>query len=103
MEVHGMTNDRPSAARVAIVVGAAGELGRATAVKLADRGMTVVAVDRNGTGIRGLPAGIARQVVDATDPAALAPMVERIVRDVGPPEVLVKTIEDEPPMARASK
>jgi len=74
------------------VVGAAGELGRATAVKLADDGMTVVAVDRNGPSLEGLPAGIARELVDATDPNAAAPMVERIVHDVGPPDVLVNTI-----------
>jgi NAD(P)-dependent dehydrogenase (short-subunit alcohol dehydrogenase family) len=87
-----MTNDRLPAGGVAIVAGAAGELGFATAVKLADRGMTVAAVDRNEAGLRRLPAGIAREVVDATDPDAAAPMVERIVRDVGPPSVLVNTI-----------
>ena len=67
--VRRMMNETP-AGRVAIVVGAAGELGRATAVKLADRGMTVVAVDRNESGLEGLPDGIAREVVDATDPNA---------------------------------
>jgi NAD(P)-dependent dehydrogenase (short-subunit alcohol dehydrogenase family) len=36
-----MTNDSLPASHVAIVVGAAGELGRATAVKLADQGRTV--------------------------------------------------------------
>jgi NAD(P)-dependent dehydrogenase (short-subunit alcohol dehydrogenase family) len=87
-----MTNDKLPARRVAIVVGAAGELGRATAVKLADRGMTVVAVDRNESGLEGLPDGMARELVDATDPSAAAPMVERIVRDVGPPDALVNTI-----------
>ena len=80
-----MTNDGQQAGRVAIVVGAAGELGRATAVKLADSGMTVVAVDRNEPGLEGLPDGIIREVTDATDPHAVAPMVERIVEDVGPP------------------
>jgi NAD(P)-dependent dehydrogenase (short-subunit alcohol dehydrogenase family) len=87
-----MTNDKHRASRVAIVVGARGELGRATAVKLADRGMTVVAVDRNEPGLKGLPNGMARELVDATDPNAAAPMVERIVHDVGPPDVLVNTI-----------
>jgi NAD(P)-dependent dehydrogenase (short-subunit alcohol dehydrogenase family) len=87
-----MTNDRTPPGRVAIVVGAAGELGRATALKLADRGMTVVAVDRNESGLEGLPDGITRQVMDATDPDAAAPMVESIVHDVGTPEVLVNTI-----------
>jgi NAD(P)-dependent dehydrogenase (short-subunit alcohol dehydrogenase family) len=77
---------------VAIVVGAAGELGRATALKLADSGMTVVAVDRNERGLEGLPDGVARAVGDATDPNAAVPMVERIAHDVGPPDALVNTI-----------
>jgi NAD(P)-dependent dehydrogenase (short-subunit alcohol dehydrogenase family) len=86
-----MTNE-PLPSRVAIVVGAAGELGLATAIKLADRGMTVVAVDRNESGLEGLPDGITREVVDATDPDTVVPMVERIVHDVGTPDVLVNTI-----------
>jgi hypothetical protein len=72
-----MTNDRLPADRVAIVVGAAGELGRATAVKLADRGMTVVAVDRNEPGLEGRPDSIAREVIDATDPNARRIAVKR--------------------------
>ena len=87
-----MTNGTLPANRVAIVVGAGGELGRATAVNLADRGMTVVAVDRSGPGLDRLPAGIARELVDATDPNAAVPMLERVVRDVGPPDTLVNTI-----------
>ena len=87
-----MTNDTLPGSRVAIVVGAAGELGRATAVKLADGGMTVVAVDRDGTGLKELPDGMARELADASDPKAAAQMVERVVRDVGPPDALVNTI-----------
>ena len=87
-----MTNESFSASRVAIVVGAGGELGRATVVKLADCGMTVVAVDRNQSALEGLPDGIARELADATDPNAARAMVEKIVRDVGPPDVLVNTI-----------
>ncbi len=87
-----MTNDGHRADRVAMVVGAGGELGRATAVKLADRGLTVVAVDRNEVGMEGLPDGITRRVIDATDPQAAAPLVEQIVHDLGPPDVLVNTI-----------
>jgi len=78
--------------RVAIVVGAAGELGRATAIMLAGRGMTVVAVDRNESGLKDLPGGISRETFDATDPSAAGPMVERVVRNVGRPDVLVNTI-----------
>ncbi len=87
-----MTNDTLPGSRVAIVVGAAGELGRATAVKLADGGMTVVAVDRDGTGLEKLPDGMARELADASDPKAAAQMVERVVRDVGPPDALINTI-----------
>jgi NAD(P)-dependent dehydrogenase (short-subunit alcohol dehydrogenase family) len=91
-EVHHMSKDSLPKGGVAIVVGAGGELGRATALTLANRGMRVVAVDRNEAGLEGLPASLAREVVDATDPKAAAPMVERIVRDVGSPSVLVNTI-----------
>jgi NAD(P)-dependent dehydrogenase (short-subunit alcohol dehydrogenase family) len=87
-----MTNDGLPNRRVAIVVGAAGELGRATAVKLADIGMTVVAVDRDEPGLAALPGDIARELADATDPDAVAPMLERIVRAVGVPDALVNTI-----------
>lgn len=44
--------------RVAIVVGAAGELGRVTARKLAAAGFTVVGVDRSEEGLKELPDGI---------------------------------------------
>jgi NAD(P)-dependent dehydrogenase (short-subunit alcohol dehydrogenase family) len=87
-----MTNDGLPNRRVAIVVGAAGELGRATAVKLADIGMTVVAVDRDEPGLAALPGDLARELADATDPDAVAPMLERIVRAVGVPDALVNTI-----------
>jgi NAD(P)-dependent dehydrogenase (short-subunit alcohol dehydrogenase family) len=87
-----MTDDKLSADHVAIVVGAGGALGRATAAKLADQGMTVVAVDRSEAGLEGLPGDIVRQLADATDPEAAAPLVERIVDQVGPPHVLVNTI-----------
>ncbi len=46
--MHRMTNERLQSSQVAIVVGAAGELGRATALTLAERCITVVAVDRRG-------------------------------------------------------
>jgi NAD(P)-dependent dehydrogenase (short-subunit alcohol dehydrogenase family) len=77
---------------VAIVVGAGGPLGRATAVALAAGGLTVVGVDRNETGLTELPDGMHREVADATDPAAAAPLVDRIADQIGPPSVLVNTI-----------
>jgi len=77
---------------VAIVVGAGGPLGRATAVALAASGLTVVGVDRNEPGLAELPDGIHHEVADATDPAAAAPLVDRIAAQIGPPDVLVNTI-----------
>jgi NAD(P)-dependent dehydrogenase (short-subunit alcohol dehydrogenase family) len=78
--------------RVAIVVGAGGELGRATAEKLAAAGFTVVGTDRSEKGLKELPDGIGREVADPVDPAAARSVVGRIAAEVGPPEVLVNTI-----------
>ena len=78
--------------RVAIVVGAGGELGRATAEKLAAGGFTVVGVDRSEEGLKGLPDNIRREAADPTDPAVARSVVDRIAAEVGPPEVLVNTI-----------
>jgi NAD(P)-dependent dehydrogenase (short-subunit alcohol dehydrogenase family) len=79
-------------AHVAIVAGAGGALGRATAVTLAAGGLTVVAVDRNEQALRELPGSVRREVADATDPAVAAPLIDRIAGEVGPPDVLVNTI-----------
>jgi NAD(P)-dependent dehydrogenase (short-subunit alcohol dehydrogenase family) len=79
-------------AKVAVVVGAGGGLGRATAVALAADGLTVVAVDRNEPGLSDLPDDIRRVVADATDPAAATRLIDRIAAEVGPPDVLVNTI-----------
>ena len=79
-------------AKVAIVAGAGGSLGHATAVRLAADGLTVVAVDRNERGLGDLPDDIRREVADATDPAAAARLIDRIAGQAGPPDVLVNTI-----------
>ena len=79
-------------AKVAIVDGAGGPLGRATAVTLAANGLTVVAVDRNERGLGDLPDDIRREVADATDPAVATRLIDRISGEVGPPDVLVNTI-----------
>jgi NAD(P)-dependent dehydrogenase (short-subunit alcohol dehydrogenase family) len=79
-------------AQVAVVVGAGSGLGQATAVRLAESGAVVVAVDRNEAGLKELPDSIRREIADATDPSATAPLVERIVREVGAPDILVNTI-----------
>ena len=79
-------------AKVAIVAGAGGPLGRATAVTLATAGLTVVGVDRNERGLGDLPDGVGREVADATDPAVATRLIDRIAGEVGPPDVLVNTI-----------
>jgi NAD(P)-dependent dehydrogenase (short-subunit alcohol dehydrogenase family) len=85
--------DFPMSAKTAIVTGgAAGSLGRATALALADRGLTVVVVDRNEQALSELPDSIRREAGDATDPATAKSLIDRIAADVGPPDVLVNTI-----------
>ena len=78
--------------RVAIVVGAGGELGRATAGKLAAAGFTVVGTDRSENGLKELPDGIRREVANPVNPVSARSVIDRIAAEVGPPEVLVNTI-----------
>ena len=78
--------------RVAIVTGAGGELGRATAVRLAAAGYAVTGIDRNEQGLKALPDGIGREVADSVDAAAARSVVDRIAAAAGPPAVLVNTI-----------
>jgi NAD(P)-dependent dehydrogenase (short-subunit alcohol dehydrogenase family) len=78
--------------RVAIVVGAGGELGRTTAQTLAAAGFTVVGIDRSEEGLKELPDGIGYRVGDPTDPAVARTLIDQIAAEVGPPEVLVNTI-----------
>jgi NAD(P)-dependent dehydrogenase (short-subunit alcohol dehydrogenase family) len=78
--------------RIAIVVGAGGNLGPATVEALAANGYTVVGVDRNEQALKELPDGVRREVGDATDPTLAKNIIDRIETEVGPPEVLVNTI-----------
>jgi NAD(P)-dependent dehydrogenase (short-subunit alcohol dehydrogenase family) len=77
---------------VAILVGAAGELGRVTAQRLAAAGFTVVGIDRNEKGLTELPEGIQYKTGDPTDPAVARSLVDQIAAEIGQPEVLVNTI-----------
>jgi NAD(P)-dependent dehydrogenase (short-subunit alcohol dehydrogenase family) len=79
-------------AHVAIVAGAGGALGHATAATLAASGLTVVAADRNEHALRDLPGSVRSEVADTTDPAAVKGLIDRIAGEVGPPDVLVNTI-----------
>src|ERR1700748_3045471 len=56
--------------QVAIVTGAGGELGRATAEKLTAAGFTVAGIDRNEQGLKELPDGIRSETAASADPAA---------------------------------
>jgi NAD(P)-dependent dehydrogenase (short-subunit alcohol dehydrogenase family) len=78
--------------RIAIVAGAGAGLGQATAVALHAAGDTVVAVDRSERGLGELPDGIRREVADVTDPTVAGPLVDRIVTELGTPQLLVNTI-----------
>ena len=78
--------------RVAIVIGAGGELGRATAEALAGAGYTVVGADRSEQRLKELPDSMRREVGDATDPDTAKSLIDRIVAEACPPEVLVNTI-----------
>jgi NAD(P)-dependent dehydrogenase (short-subunit alcohol dehydrogenase family) len=78
--------------RIAIVAGAGSGLGQATATALHAAGYTTVAVDRSEPGLLELPDGIHREVADVTDPAVPGPLVDRIVSEVGTPQILVNTI-----------
>ncbi|TCB88747.1 SDR family oxidoreductase [Micromonospora zingiberis] len=78
--------------RIAVVAGAGGGLGQATARALHSAGLTVVAVDRTDANLADLPAAIHRVVADPTDPATAGPLLDRVVSEVGEPDVLVNTI-----------
>jgi NAD(P)-dependent dehydrogenase (short-subunit alcohol dehydrogenase family) len=79
-------------AKVAVVAGAGGPLGHATAAALLEGGLTVVAVDRNEQELRDLPGSVRREVADPSDPAAAKSVIDAIVSQAGPPDVLVNTI-----------
>jgi 3-oxoacyl-[acyl-carrier protein] reductase len=78
--------------RVAIVTGAAQGIGEATARKLAERGATVVGLDKQGdrlkTVISGIPKGVA-MIVDVTDADADQRAVQEIHQRFGRIDILV--------------
>ncbi len=78
--------------RVAIVAGAGGDVGHATAAKLAAAGFTVVGVDRKEDGLKALPDGVKYQVGDASDPETARSVVDQIASEIGQPDVLVNLI-----------
>lgn len=81
-----------SEAWIAVVTGAGGALGHATAVALAAAGYSVVGVDLDGKALDRL-GGLARTyVADVRDAAAADQLFDMIAREVGPPHALANTI-----------
>jgi NAD(P)-dependent dehydrogenase (short-subunit alcohol dehydrogenase family) len=70
-------------AKVAIVAGAGGALGRATVASLAAAGLTVVAVDRNEDALRELPGTVHREVVSKAALVHLTRVLDIELREHG--------------------
>lgn len=85
--------ERRLAGRVAVVTGAGGGIGRAIAARLASEGTYVVAVDRDAGGVRdtvdAIGSGASAAVVDLTDRAARAGIVDAVVAERGRVDILV--------------
>ena len=76
--------------KVAIVTGAAGGIGRATAEKLRDDGATVVGLDINPAVVDNLSGErLSGAVCDITDDAALKAAVDQVVADHGGLDLIV--------------
>ncbi|WP_238559034.1 SDR family oxidoreductase [Rhodococcus rhodnii] len=73
--------------RIAVVTGAAGAIGRATAALLAKHGATVAVWDREE--VTDVPDGGLALTVDVTDPAAVAAAWGRTEAELGTPTILV--------------
>ncbi|AFM19939.1 dehydrogenase of unknown specificity, short-chain alcohol dehydrogenase like protein [Mycolicibacterium chubuense NBB4] len=79
--------------KVAIVTGAASGIGRATAVRMADAGATVAALDRDTEGLAQTVATIGERAhpyeADLGDASAITAVCHAMIGDLGLPHVLV--------------
>ena len=74
---------------VILVSGAAGNIGGHLAKDLADRGARVIAVDMVAPAL--LVEGVQYHVADLTDPKAVEALLDKVVAEAGPPNVLINT------------
>jgi 3-oxoacyl-[acyl-carrier protein] reductase len=84
------------AGRVAVVTGAGGGMGRATAHLFADEGAAVAVLDRSAEGVDVVVAEIvsaggraAGWTLDVTDGDAVRSVVAEVADELGPPDILV--------------
>lgn len=85
-----LSPQQPHAGKVAIVTGAAGGIGRATAQKLQADGATVVGLDINPAVVDNLTGpGLSGAICDITDDTALQQAVDKVVADHGGLDIIV--------------
>ncbi len=91
-----LTTDRPLEGRVALVTGAAGGIGLATARRLAHDGAVVGCLDRDDDRLSAVVADLVVEglsavalVADVVDPVAVASAVARLSDRAGVPTILV--------------
>lgn len=78
--------------RRALVTGAASGIGRAITEAFVAEGASVIATDRDASGLAGLAGslpGVRTATLDVTDEAAVATVVDRAARDLGGLDVVV--------------
>ena len=85
-----MSDTQIHAGKIAIVTGAAGGIGRATAEKLRDDGATVVGLDINPDVAKNLTGErISGAVCDISDDVALKAAVDQVIADHGGLDIIV--------------
>ena len=89
----GSAKEPPLAGQVAVITGAAGAIGAATARAFAAAGAEVALLDLNENAVRGLAKNISGTALpvhcDVTDPASVRAAFDRVVEDFGGVDILV--------------
>jgi NADP-dependent 3-hydroxy acid dehydrogenase YdfG len=95
--------EKPLAGRVAVITGAGGGLGRATALLLAGAGASVVLLGRRARALEDVAAeiraagGVAwARPVDLARPATIAPLFEAARAEIGPVDILINNAGSAP-------